>query len=192
MVSNSISFGRAPRWGAAGRSDKAVKDLLAQMVPRVYRFALRLTGDAHAAEELAQETFLRAWRNRHRLRDVEAARSWLFRIAVNLWRDGQRRRKLGGGRPVSLTDQDVLSCGPRPDQAIAEQEEVRLVIERMDSLPARQRQVLYLHAIEEMKHDEIGRVLGIRGEAVKASLSLARKTMRRELKEAAANRRGVR
>ena len=52
----------------------------------------------------------------------------------------------------------------------------------MDSLPARQRQVLYLSAIEELTHADIARVLGISADAVKANLSLARKAMRRSLR----------
>ena len=58
---------------------------LEEWMPRIFRFALRLTSDLHKAEDLAQETMLRAWRQRKSLRDFQSSRVWLFRIATNLW-----------------------------------------------------------------------------------------------------------
>ena len=55
---------------------------LEDWAPRVFRFALRLTGDPHVAEDVTQETFLRAWPGRARLRDERLMRVWLFRIAL--------------------------------------------------------------------------------------------------------------
>ena len=72
-------------------------------LPHVYRFALRLAGDPHLAEDLTQETYLRAWRGRRQLRSAQSARVWLFRISVNLWRDQLRR---GQSRPVVVSAVD--------------------------------------------------------------------------------------
>lgn len=168
-----------------------MKDLLSEYVPRVYRFALRLTRDPHTAEEIAQETFLRAWRNRTRLQHPGARRVWLFRIAANVWRDLARRKTQPAESVVSLTE-DPDGGGRTPDQAAADQEQVLRVIKDMDSLPPRQRQVLYLSAIEELDHAQIAQVLGISSDAVKASLSLARKTMRRRWGAGDLKRREVR
>lgn len=76
--------------------------LLEQLVPRVYGFALRLTGNLHAAEDLTQETFLRACRKAASLQDERRLRVWLFQIAVNLWRDQLRRRRLAPERAGPL------------------------------------------------------------------------------------------
>jgi RNA polymerase sigma-70 factor (ECF subfamily) len=150
-------------------------------VPRVFRFALRLTRDAHTAEEIVQETFLRAWRRREHIRNPGATRVWLFRIAANVWRDVARRRRLPVESAGSLPE-DAAGAGPSPDRIAADHEEVQRMIQSMDSLPDRQRQVLYLSAIEELKHAEIADVLGISANAVKANLSLARKAVRRCLR----------
>jgi RNA polymerase sigma-70 factor (ECF subfamily) len=141
-----------------------------------------LTGDRHLAEDLTQETLLRAWRHRRRLRNPHAARLWLFKIAVNLWRDQVRRARRAPQQAASGVD-DCLSPRESPDRLIADQEDWGRALKAMDSLPARQREVLYLHACEELALAEIAEVLGIRADAVKASLSLARKKMRRELKD---------
>lgn len=164
--------------GSAG--DPCVKPPLEEYAARVYRFALRLTGDRHLAEDLTQETFLRAWRGRRRLRDPDATAGWLFQIAVNLWRDEIRR----SGRRVNCvnsTPDDRPSGEGAPDRGVLDREDVRRAIKAMDDLPPRQRQVLYLHACEEFPIDRIAECLQISADAVKASLSLARKRMRRQL-----------
>ena len=157
-----------------------MKDLLTEYVPRVYRFALRLTRDSHAAEEIVQETMLRAWRRRRRLRDAEAIRPWLFRIAANVWRDRLRRAELEG-RTDDAEPNPETGCQPSPDSIVAQRDEVRSALAWMDALPPRQRQVLYLHAIEQMSHTEIADVLEMSDQAVKTNLSLARGRMREKL-----------
>jgi RNA polymerase sigma-70 factor (ECF subfamily) len=145
----------------------------------VYRYALRLTGKTELAEDLAQETFLRAWRNRTRLRDSRVARVWLLRIATNLWTDELRRGKF---RPRILESEPVCTR-PTPGTEANERENVRLALAEMDQLPPRQRQVLYLISCEGLSQSEVSEVLGIGLPAVKASLSLARKEMRHRLSD---------
>jgi len=159
-----------------------VTDFVTMWTPRIYRFALRLTNDVHAAEDLTQETLLRGWSRRDRLRELNAARVWLFRIAVNLWRDRQRRRRSRVDQPASLTE-ELVASQPPPDQQLEQREELAMVLAALDGLPARQREVLYLNACEEMPLAEIAEVLGINTGAAKASLSLARQKLREQLPE---------
>jgi RNA polymerase sigma-70 factor (ECF subfamily) len=159
-----------------------VTNLLQEYVPRVYRFALRLTRDPHAAEDLTQETFLRAWRRQELLRHPEALRVWLYRIAANLWRDQLRRRK----RPVAQAGPlpvDIAGSSPAPAQSVEDQEDLRRAIKAMEELPGRQREVLFLSACEGLSAAEISVILGISHDAVKANLCLARKKLRHELRD---------
>ena len=157
-----------------------MSDSLQEWVPRVYRFALRLSADPHAAEDLTQETFLRAWRQRGRLRDARAARVWLFRIAANLWRDRLRRGRSAVARAAPLEGSEP-GPAPPPERLAAGREELGLALEALAALPPRQREVLYLSACEGLAPSEVGEVLGISADAAKASLSLARKRMRQQL-----------
>jgi RNA polymerase sigma-70 factor (ECF subfamily) len=157
-----------------------VSDLLEEWVPRVYRFALHLCNDPHAADELTQDTFLRAWRQRGRLRDPGAARAWLFRIAANLWRDRLRRGRSPVARAGPLDDAAPDPAHP-PERLAAGREELARALEALDELPPRQRDVLYLSACEGLPTAAVAAVLGISPAAAKASLSLARKNLRQRL-----------
>ena len=159
-----------------------MRRLLEQHVPGVYRFSLRLTrGRAHEAEDLTQETMLRAWRHREKLRDPATARIWLLRITVNLWRDQLRRGRVR--RAWEATAPASPSAGPAapPDRPAQHREELDRALRTLDTLPPRQREVLYLNVCEELTLVQISEVLGIKPGAVKASLSLARQRMRADL-----------
>ncbi len=145
----------------------------------VYRYALRLSGRTDMAEDLSQETLLRAWRNWHGLRDERTVRVWLLRIATNVWTDQLRRAKF---RPRVLVDEPVCQR-PTPAAVAAGQENLARALAAMDGLAPRQRQVLYLVTCEGLTQDEVAEVLGIGKSAVKANLSLARKEMRERLKD---------
>ncbi|HEY8504083.1 MAG TPA: RNA polymerase sigma factor [Gemmataceae bacterium] len=156
--------------------------MLEELVPRVYRFALRLTGEVDAAEELTQETFLRGWRSRSELRDRRAALVWLLRIAANLWRDQLRRLGRPPARPGPLAP-DLPEPGRGIDDGAADREGLAQALAALGRLPPRQREVLHLRACEELSIAEIARILGITEGAAKASLSAARQRMRAELKD---------
>ena len=162
-----------------------MNDVLTELVPRVFRFALRLTRDRNQAEDIAQETFLRAWRRKQRLRDPAALRTWLFRIAVNVYRDelrrGQlRRERLGRRLEVQHADEEA-GHADSPQLRSIEQEEAAWVLRELELLPRRQRQVLYLSAVEELTNLQIAEVLDLGAGAVKANLSVARRKLREKL-----------
>lgn len=146
----------------------------------VYRYALRLAGRPDVAEDLTQETMLRAWQHRHALRDERAVRLWLLRVVQNLWTDQLRRQQKF--RP-QLLEYEPPCPRPLPAAVGDDREAVALALAAMDELPPRQRQVLYLATCEEMSNAEVAEVLDMPLGAVKSNLSLARKEMRRRMKD---------
>ena len=148
-------------------------------VGAVYRYALRLAGRTDAAEDLSQETLLRAWRSREKLRDPRVARVWLLRIATNLWTDQLRQAKF---RP-QLLEVDPPCPRPTATEKSSERENVARALAAMDTLPPRQRQVLHLVTCEGLSLAEVSEILEIEPSAVKANVSLARKEMRRRLSD---------
>jgi RNA polymerase sigma-70 factor, ECF subfamily len=159
-----------------------VDDSAAVLVARVYRFALRLTGDPHTAEDLAQETMLRSFSKSNTLREPKALRVWLFRTARNLWIDELRRN----GSRISAANSDLDGLASRtspPSSGLEVAEDRARVLAELRTLPAKQREVLYLHACEDFSLSEIADVLQSNVNAVKTNLSLARKAMRSRLQD---------
>jgi RNA polymerase sigma-70 factor, ECF subfamily len=163
-----------------------VREGLAEHVPHVYRFALRLTGDCHRAEDLTQETFLRAWAKRAQLRDARAERLWLFRIAANTFRDELRQGRVRSALWLPLPD-DTPGAEPTPEQVSELRESLERALGLLNNLPVQQRTVIHLVAVEGLSISEVGNVLGISTNAVKVDLSLARKRMREQVAKTTIN-----
>lgn len=146
----------------------------------VYRFALRLTcGDLDMAEDLTQETMLRAIGKLHTLKQPDQLRSWLRSITANLWRDRLRKRLHGPLlEPHKRLDEIPANSACRVERRLELDETVRACLSLLDRLPERQRTVLYLTACEQCSIGEIAEVLQITPQAVKASLCVARSRMR--------------
>lgn len=90
-----------------GTERRPFADVAHEHLDRLYGFCVHLTGDPHDAEDLVQETFLRAMRAYGDLRDTSRAKGWLFAIATNAWHDLFRAR----GRQVATVPIDTLEAG---------------------------------------------------------------------------------
>jgi RNA polymerase sigma-70 factor, ECF subfamily len=178
--------GPAPVQGQRG-TEQPVDELLASHAEAVYRYALRLTRDGPAAQDLAQETLLRGWQARGKLREPAAARIWLLRIATNLHRDNWRSRQ-----PTEPLTRDPVDLRPCETERIDDSECVERALAALDELPPRQRQAMHLITIEQLTHKDAAEVLGITVDALKANLSLARRRMRERLKDVYEESRSVR
>lgn len=152
-----------------------VEQALIDMHLPLYRFSMQLVRDPHQAADLAQEAMCRAWEHRQKLRNPAAAKSWVFRIAANLARDGFRR--LQGTHSVNL-DGDVIDWRALPDEIAATSELERQLLEAVDELPPRQRQVLHLRVVEQVSPHEIAEILDISSQLVRSNLAAARKHLR--------------
>ena len=142
----------------------------------LFRFALNLTNDWNSAEDLTQDTLMQAIENSHQLKERDKALGWLVKIARNIWIDSLRKRKL----PTKELDenQDASPAWHPCFGQSSMNETLEEILWQMKKLPQRQREVLYLHAVEDFSIDEISASLELNCNAVKASLSLARKAMR--------------
>ena len=154
-------------------------DLVAAL-PRLRRYARVLTGDVHRADDLVQDTLTRAWHKRHLWQAGSDLRAWMFTIMHNIHADQfslrQRERAL-----ASLDADDGPGAGWEiPVRATqSDRVEVNEVIEQMGRLPVEQREVLILAAVEELRYEEIARLLGVPLGTVMSRLSRAREKLRR-------------
>ena len=150
-------------------------------VERLYRehrrpllaYLARLVGDYEAAEDLCQETFLKALRSWARHDPAASPVAWLYRIATNTAYDYLRRRRRSALAP--LVEVDVLAGDHAPGAGLEEGEGVRRALAQ---LPARYRVPLLLHACAGHSLHEIADALGCSHAAVKMRLLRARERFR--------------
>ncbi|ACA21126.1 RNA polymerase, sigma-24 subunit, ECF subfamily [Methylobacterium sp. 4-46] len=143
-------------------------DVLAQ-VPALRRFALTLTIDATQADDLVQETLLRAWQHQRRFQAGTCLRAWLFTILRNQFYTTCRKRR------CEVEDADGMAA--QKLVALAEQEsgiELRETWEQLDKLPASQREALLLIAVQGLSYEAAARLMGCRVGTAKSRVNRAR------------------
>jgi RNA polymerase sigma-70 factor (ECF subfamily) len=159
---------------AQAGSERAMELLFRRHVQVVYTYALRATSDGAAAEEIAQETFIRAFRAIRRFDGRSSFRTWLFAIAINRMRTHAKKRSQDPS--VALTE----------DAALIEPEEPSLwtrkrLVTALGALPDGYRDAVIMHDVLEMEHDEIARARGCTVGTSKSQLHKARAKLRQIL-----------
>ncbi|MBT5264793.1 MAG: RNA polymerase sigma factor [Rhodospirillaceae bacterium] len=144
---------------------------------RLFGFAMRMLGRREDAEDVVQESFMRAWRSADRWRPTASVSSWLHRITHNLSVDRLRAR-----RP----DLDIAEVDPPDDKAdpaaLHQATEVaRHVAAAIETLPERQRAALLLVHYQDLSGSEAAEVLDITIEALESLLARGRRTLRAKL-----------
>jgi RNA polymerase sigma-70 factor (ECF subfamily) len=141
--------------------------------PRLLRFARRLTGEMHAADDLVQETLLRAWRNFRQFQEGTSARAWCYRIMLNAFY-GQGRKVRAMPATVPLEDR-VLVGATSPGIENVE------ISQALDALPPEHRTVLLLGIVEGFTCREVAEILSVPIGTVMSRLSRARQSLREKL-----------
>ncbi len=169
---------------AAARSPEAVlfEEMVTSHLDPLYRTALRLTGRPHDAEDLVQETYLRAWRSLHTYRPGTNPKAWLFRILQNAHIDRYR----AATRTVQTVDEME---GQDPAFVVHETPESVVLSGVMDAeikqalmaLPEVFRSCLILADLEGFSYQEIADILSIPRGTVMSRLFRGRRAMRRAL-----------
>ena len=137
-------------------SEKDFEQVYRDYFDLVYRYALALTRDVHAAEELTQETFFKAMQALDRFRGDSSLRTWLCGIAKNAFLDQKRRR-----RPEAL---DALPERPDdaqgPEDAAVQKEESLRVHRALHTLPEPYKEVFSLRVFGQLSFKEIAELFG--------------------------------
>ena len=145
---------------------------LLSWVPRLRRYARALAGNRDDADDLVQDTLERAWARSALWRGVADMRGWLFSIMHNLHADGVRRPRVA----TQAMDDDT------PEIAMAPTQGERLAVldlqAALDQLPAEQKEVVLLVALEDMAYADIAKTLGIPIGTVMSRLSRGRERLR--------------
>jgi len=150
---------------------------LPALLPRLWRFAMRLAGDRHDAEDLVQRACIRALERRHQLQPGSATLSWMFSIVHSVWLNEVRARQIRNNASLQWTEElaatlvDPTAIDPETD-ALHQQ-----VIAAVARLPDAQRAVMLLVAVEGLSYREAAEALEVPVGTVMSRLARARLTI---------------
>src|SRR5580704_7401425 len=176
--------------------ESAFLEIMSRHQAKIFAVADSLLHNHADAEEITQDTFVRAHRNLPRFRGDSSLATWLHRIAVNLarnryWYYFRRRRHATLSLDCPLGDEgnatfsDLIAAeGPSPVGEAVTSEFSALVAECMEKLDARHREILALRTPLNWSYDEIAQTLGLNVGTVKSRIARARANLRRLLAEA--------
>ena len=153
--------------------------LVSKYVKRVTSIAWGIVRNAHDAEDLAQEAFVRAYENIARFRTGEPFGPWIYRIVTNLALDVVKHR--GRVREEELTATAPAARRDDTDLPARAAEIARRIDAAIESLPEMQRVVARLHLVEEFGYGEIAGMTGLAEGTIRSHLSLARRRLREQL-----------
>lgn len=198
VIQNRMSgvwhIGKAMDAFAASRTESVTEDVslerefherLTECSTLAFRVALGVLHDRAEAEDVAQESLLRAYRNFHRLRDRATFRGWLVRIA---WRKAidhrraQRRRERYEEDAAQTGARMIQAASQNADEVAASNEFQRRLNQELDALPEKLRIVMIMAAIEGHDTREVAQLLGLPEGTVKSRLRLARKRLAEKLR----------
>lgn len=149
---------------------------------RVVTVCARMVGDRAAAEDLAQEAFVKAWQSLASFDGRSAFYTWLYRIAMNLCLSERRRPR----RVMSMTDEALadrrVSSEARPGDAAELKEEHARVLAALAELDEEHRAVVVLRDVQGLDYEEIAGILGVPRGTVKSRLHRGRMELRERLR----------
>ena len=141
---------------------------------------LRGMGASHPdAQDLAQDTFIRVYRNLATRREGSSFSAWIYTIAVNRMRDFMRQQK-----PVMVADTlELVEAAEEgtPEKTVLQQEMKREIVQQLDRLPEAYRLVLLLKYTNELSYEEIARITGMNQLQVRNALYRGKKALRKQM-----------
>jgi RNA polymerase sigma-70 factor (ECF subfamily) len=164
----------------AGRAMTSFEKLVENHSREIFGYLWRMTYNTHEAEDLLQDTFLRAYKAYPRLKDHKHLRAWLYKIATNTARSHIKREKKYQNLP--LFEQLTASSHDVAEQ-VEERIDLQAVKDAVDQLPERQRAALLMHKFQGLSYAEIAAALNTREDAARANVYQAMKKLRAQFSE---------
>lgn len=165
---------------------KSFENLAMPHLTAVYRAAFALSGQPHQAEDLAQETFLKAFQRFETFQPGTNCRAWLLQILRNTWIDRLRHQQVAG--PQSTIDERLLADHrpehpelPSDPRQLLDAFSDKQVIAALAALPEDQRLALYLCDVEGLSQEDVAKILDVAVGTIKSRCFRARLVLRAEL-----------
>lgn len=165
----------------------AFEELVLLFDKKIYNYCLRMTNNRSDAEDLAQEVFLKAYKNLKNFRNDSKFSTWIYRIAYNTCIDNYRKKRLKLLPLNKIIDEEqqeisIPSPDPLPEEQVISNEKYSLIKECIAQLKPRYKSVIILRDIHNYSYREIAEILDIPIGTVKSDISRARALLRKALK----------
>ena len=154
----------------------------------VYNLAYRMSNNFQEAEDISQETFLRAFQSLTRFNPSYKFSTWLYQITLNIIRDKFKRKEIDEvslDTPIETDDSEFylqpVDLTNNPEQIITRQEDARAIQKAILSLPLKYREVIVLRHLQDLSYIEITNILKLPTGTVKVRLYRAREQLRKIL-----------
>ena len=161
--------------------EKAFESLVAKYRIRIYTTISAFIDSPQDREDIAQETFINAYRNLHQLSKPERLGSWLDRIAQNQCRDWMRKNRVQTV-PIDEVDENLPNSDDSPEQNSVEAERRRIIAQAIEALPQAERQIARAHYLEDASHDELVSRHDISYQSVSGRLFRAKRKLAKRLR----------
>ena len=163
--------------------------LIARFQQPVYNLALRLASDPADSSDIAQDVFLKVFRNIHTFRGQSSLRTWIYRIAVNeahnrrRWTFRHKHNEVGleDERDEMRRDREFANADPSPFDCAFNEEKHALIEQALTRINPSFREAVVLRDIEDLNYDEIAEILNISMGTVKSRIMRGREALRGEL-----------
>jgi len=180
------SQGMALLGAPSSQVDLSFEDLAMPLLDSLHNFARWITRDPKDAEDLVQETYLKALRGFASFQPGTNFRAWMFRILKNTFLSS--RSRLDQRMTVAMDSEEEARSGlvvenETPETILMKRSDSGLLQNAIENLPVHHREVLLLCEVEEMSYREIAEILSIPAGTVMSRLSRARKTVRDSLRD---------
>jgi RNA polymerase sigma-70 factor (ECF subfamily) len=158
--------------------ERAFEEIMLASERRVALLSWRILGDAEEVKEATQETFLRVFRHLHRFDERLDFFGWLFRIAVNVCRDIEKRRRRRWIFAPADEGLMIASDARAADDELSARDDAALLTRAIDALPARERLAVILREVQELSTEEVATILGTSPSTVRVQVRNARLKLR--------------
>jgi RNA polymerase sigma-70 factor (ECF subfamily) len=162
---------------AAGDAD-AFERFVEKYERPVFSTIYRYVGDRVAAEDVAQEVFMKVWRRAKSFKGRSSFSTWLYRVVVNQCLNFRRKRARSRNVPL---DENIVADGPALDERLDEESRAAAVRAAVDELPPRQRMALILTKFEGRSYREVAEIIGTSTSSVESLLFRARQSLKEKL-----------
>jgi len=168
----------------AQEENAALEELTRRYQPSLTRFMGRLLDSREDIEEALLSVFLRVWQNAARFQRRAAVKTWVYRIAINIVYDIQKKNKTRAHQAWNAQMEQIAACGNAEEEALRrlEQNALTLALERaLPLLPAPDRILLTLYYYEEMDYEQMQAITQFSYTVLKTRLTRARHRLRQLL-----------